>query len=188
MTIMVLCHIFYSQLRKYVASKDYRSPHLSVNCGDIVTTPTTTALDYLGSKSKVYIVFIDIWLILYVTRVFFYNMYYNYQPYGEMVLPTSFTKITWWSKLISQWATRECFILHCIVQPQTIFCKPRRISVPQDCQDHLLGIFLCLQRAKTFHQIRITSLYNFLCAFMINKELWHFIHNNMKTNDSGITI
>ena len=115
-------------------------------------------------------------------------MYYNYQPYGEMVLPTSFTKITWWSKLISQWATRECFILHCIVQPQTIFCKPRRISVPQDCQDHLLGIFLCLRRAKTFHQISITSSYNFLCAFMINKELWHFIHNNMTTNGSGITI
>ena len=58
---MVLSHIFYSQLRKYVASRDYHSPHLSVNCGDIVT-PTTTALDYLGSKSKVYIVFIDIWL------------------------------------------------------------------------------------------------------------------------------
>lgn len=67
MTIMVLCHIFYSQLRKYVASKDYRSPHLSVNCGDIVTTPTTTALDYLGSKSKVYIVFIDIWLLCHAS-------------------------------------------------------------------------------------------------------------------------
>ena len=57
---MVLSHIFYSQLRKYVASRDYHSPHLSVNCGDIVT-PTTTALDYLGSKSKVYNGFTDIW-------------------------------------------------------------------------------------------------------------------------------
>ena len=91
---MVLSHIFYSQLRKYVASRDYHSPHLSVNCGDIVKTPTTTALDYLGSKSKVYVVLlISDYIILYVTRVFFYNMYYNYQPYGEMVLPTSFTKI-----------------------------------------------------------------------------------------------
>ena len=115
-------------------------------------------------------------------------MYYNYQPYGEMVLPTSFTKITWWSKLISQWATRECFILHCIVQPQTIFCKPKRIRVPQHFQDHLLGIFLCLQSAKTFHQIRITSLYNFLCTFMINNELCHFIHTDMNINEYLITI
>ena len=105
-----------------------------------------------------------------------------------MVLPTSFTKITCWSKLISQWTTRKCFILNCIVQPQTIFCKPKQIQSLQDYQDHLLRIFHCFKRAKTFHQIGITSLYNFLCTLMINKELLHFTRNKMKTNDSLITI
>ena len=73
---MVLSHIFYSQLRKYVASRDYHSPHLSVNCGDIVTPPTTTALDYLGSKSKVYIVFIDILLHnqYFMSREYFFTI------------------------------------------------------------------------------------------------------------------